>query len=57
MTSVRITRKCGCKQTFMVIGGEVREEVQPCGTHREMPEVLTPSPPVALTYHEEGAGN
>ena len=57
MTSVRITRQCGCKQIFTIIGGEVREEVQPCKTHTGAPEVLSPSPPVALTYLEEGAGN
>jgi len=57
MTSVRITRQCGCKQTFTIIGGEVREEVQPCKTHASEPEVLSPSPPVALTYLEEGAGD
>lgn len=57
MTTVRITRQCGCKQTFTVVGGEVREEIQPCKTHRAAPEVLSPSPPVALTYLEEGAGN
>ena len=57
MTGVRIARKCGCKQTFTVVGGEVREEIQPCKTHAAVPEVLSPSPPVALTYLEEGAGN
>jgi hypothetical protein len=57
MSTVRITRQCGCKQTFTVVGGEVREEVQPCKTHKGAPEVLSPSPPVALTYLEEGAGN
>ena len=57
MTSVRITRKGGCKQTFTVIGGEVREEVQACNIHKAAPEILSPSPPVALTYHEEGPGN
>jgi len=57
MTSVRITRQCGCKQTFTVIGGEVREDIQPCKTHKATPELLSPSPPVSLTYHEEGGGN
>jgi hypothetical protein len=41
----------------MVVGGEVREESQPCQTHKRAPEVLSPSPPVALTYLEEGVGN
>ncbi len=57
MTSVRITRQCGCKQTFAVIGGEVREEIMLCKTHKGTPEHLSPSPPVSLTYHEEGGGN
>ena len=57
MTGVRITRKYGCKQTFMVMGGEVREEVRACDIHKAPPEVLSPSPPVSLTYLEEGAGN
>ena len=57
MTGARITRKCGCKQTFTVVGGEVREEIQPCATHKSAPEILSPSPPVALTYLEEGARN
>ena len=57
MTSVRITRACGCKQTFMVIGADVREEIKPCEAHKSTPEYLSPSPPVALSYQEEGAGN
>ena len=54
MTSVWITRQCGCKQGFTVIGGEVREELRPCAAHAAQPEYRTPSPPVALAYHEEG---
>lgn len=57
MTTVRITRQCGCRQAFTVVGGEVREEIQPCKAHAAAPEVLSPSPPIALTYIEEGAGN
>ncbi len=57
MTSVRITRECGCKQTFTVIGGEVREEIQTCATHTPAAEYAVPCRPVALTYQEEGAGN
>ncbi len=54
MTSVWITRQCGCKQGFTVIGGEVREELRPCAAHAAQPEYRSPSPPVALAYHEEG---
>ena len=54
MTSVSVTRQCGCKQTFTMVGSEVREEIRPCNTHKSAPEYLSPSPPVALTYHEEG---
>jgi len=45
MTSVWITRQCGCKQGFTVIGSEVREELRPCATHAAQPEYLPPSLP------------
>ena len=57
MTSVRITRQCGCEQTFTVIGGEVREEIWPCAARTSATEYLSPSAPVAPTYREEGDEN
>lgn len=57
MISVRVVRRCGCKQTFTMVGGDVREEIRPCEAHKEDPDVLSPSPPISLSYHEEGSGN